>query len=66
MQEKVNWKKILLFGTVSAFAPVLSNFAESAQAGHAVAFTAGNILAPAAVNAVAIFSALFSNPRTFK
>jgi hypothetical protein len=61
---KLNWKKILLFSTVSAFAPSLANWASSVQTGHDIPFTVGNIVIPAIPVLITTLAALFSNPRT--
>lgn len=63
---KVNLKKLLLFGVVSSLAPLLTGYVESAQSGHAIPFTAGTILVPAAANLVVTLAALFSNPRRLR
>lgn len=63
MGERINGKKLALFSVISAFAPVLSQWATSVQSGEPIAFTAGNILAPAAANLIITLSALFTNPR---
>jgi hypothetical protein len=60
----INWKKMLLFGAVSAFAPTLSNWATSVQTGHDIPFTIGNIVIPAIPTFIITLAALFSNPRT--
>jgi hypothetical protein len=66
MGEKLNWKKIILFSTVSAFAPALGQWASAAQSGHSIPFTAANILVPAIPAFITTLAALFSNPRTLK
>lgn len=60
---KLNWKKVLLFGTVSTLLPSIQQWANSVQAGEAIPFTAATILVPAIPTAIAVFSALFTNPR---
>jgi len=60
---KLNWKKILLFGTTSAFVPVLGQWTECMQAGGHCPFTAGTVLLPAIPSLVLVLTALFSNPR---
>ena len=62
----LNWKKILLFSTVSAFGPALGNWASSVQTGHDIPFTVGNILVPAIPVLITTLAALFSNPRLGK
>jgi hypothetical protein len=61
---KLNWKKIVLFSTVSAFAPAMANWANSVQTGHDIPFTVGNIVVPAIPVLITTLAALFSNPRT--
>jgi len=58
----VNWKKVLLFLTVSTLVPPLSHWATSVQTGQAIPFTVGNILLPAVPGLIANLAALFSNP----
>ena len=62
----MNWKKILLFSTVSAFAPTLQQWAQAAQSGTPAPFTFETVVAPAIPNLVLMLAALFSNPRTAK
>ena len=61
---KTNWKKVILFSTVSAFVPALGNWASSVQSGQDIPFTAGNILVPAIPALITTLAALFSNPRS--
>lgn len=60
--QKINWKKMLLFGSIASVTPALQNWATATQSGQDIPFTVGNILLPAIPQAIAIFSALFTNP----
>ncbi len=56
----MNWKKILAAVGAGAFAGSLGHYASEMQQGHAIAFTAGNILLPAVVTAASTIIALFT------
>jgi len=58
----MNWKKIIMFATVSAFGPALGNWANSVQSGQDIPFTVSNIVVPAIPTFIMTMAALFSNP----
>lgn len=62
MEQQVNWKKIVLFSTVAAFAPSLNTWAECAKAGQICPFTFGTIVTPAIPSLILTLAALFTKP----
>jgi len=56
----MNWKKILLYAVAGGVTSSLGHYASEVQAGHHLAFTAGNILWPAAGGIIGILAGLFS------
>lgn len=61
----LNWKKILLFSTASAFAPVLGQWANCVGQ-TCPAFNVQNAVLPALPALITTLAALFSNPRLSK
>jgi len=62
----LNWKKIFLFATVSAFAPVLGQWQQCIGMGTCPAFNVQNVVVPAIPALITTLAALFSNPRQGK
>ena len=58
----MNWKKIMLGVLAGSMAGSLGHYSTELVAGHKVAFTAGNILLPAAMTAISTLAALFIKP----
>ncbi len=58
----MNWKKIFVGTLAGAFAGSLGHYTSELSQGHAIAFTAGNILLPAAMTVVSTLAALFVKP----
>lgn len=58
----MNWKKLFLTIGAGSLAGSLGHYATEWQSGHAIAFTAGNILIPALTTAVSAVAALFAKP----
>lgn len=60
---KLNWKKILVFGTIGALTPALGQWSNCFAGSPCPPFTAGNVIIPAIPTVLAMLAALFSNPR---
>jgi hypothetical protein len=58
----MNWKKLLTFAGAGAVAGSLGHYVTELQQGHAMAFTAGNIVVPMVTSLASTLLALFVKP----